>query len=59
VKTSDLTSLKPYTETVIDASKEDAVEVNADDTRSMFLSRHQNAGQHDKDSKSDLLKLDL
>jgi hypothetical protein len=34
------------TETVIDISKDVGVEVNADKTKYMLLSRHQNAGQN-------------
>jgi hypothetical protein len=37
--------------TLIDASKEDGLEVNTEKTKYMLLSRHQNAGQsYDKDS---------
>jgi hypothetical protein len=35
-----------YTETVIDASKEVGLEVNAEKTRYILLSRHQTAGQN-------------
>jgi hypothetical protein len=37
---------KESTETLIDASKEVALEVNTEKTKYMLLSRHQNAGQN-------------
>jgi coproporphyrinogen III oxidase-like Fe-S oxidoreductase len=39
-------TIKKNTETLIDASKEIGVEVNAEKTKYMLLSRHQNAGQN-------------
>jgi hypothetical protein len=40
---------KNKTETLIDGSKDVCLEVNAENTKNMLLSRHQNAGQsHDK-----------
>jgi hypothetical protein len=39
-------TIKKNTETFIDASKEAALEVNAEETKYMLLSRHQNAGQN-------------
>jgi hypothetical protein len=38
--------IKENTETLFDASKEDYLEVNAEKTEYMLLSRHQNAGQN-------------
>jgi hypothetical protein len=38
--------MKKNEETVIDASKEVGLEVNAENTKCMLLSRHQNAGQN-------------
>jgi ribosomal protein S2 len=39
-------TLKKNTETLIDAIKEVVLEVNAEKTKYMLLSRHQNAGQN-------------
>jgi hypothetical protein len=39
-------TMKRNTETLIDASKEAGVEVNAEKTKYMLLSCHQNAGQN-------------
>jgi hypothetical protein len=39
-------TIKKYTETSIDASKEVGLEVNTGKTKCMLLSRHQNAGQN-------------
>jgi hypothetical protein len=39
-------TIKKNTETLIDASKEVGLEVNAEKTKYMLLSRHQNAGQN-------------
>jgi hypothetical protein len=39
-------TIKKNTETLIDASKEVGLEVNAEKTKNMLLSRHQNAGQN-------------
>jgi hypothetical protein len=38
--------MKKNTQTLIDASKEFVLEVNAEKTKYMLLSRHQNAGQN-------------
>jgi hypothetical protein len=38
-------TIKKNAETLIDASKEVSLEVNAEKTKRMLLSRHQNAGQ--------------
>jgi hypothetical protein len=38
--------LKKYTETLIDASKEDGPEINVEKTKYTLLSRHQKAGQN-------------
>jgi hypothetical protein len=37
---------KKHTETLIDTGKEVGLEVNAEKTKYMLLSRHQNAGQN-------------
>jgi nitrous oxide reductase len=43
--------IQKNTETFVDASKKVGLEVKAEKTKYMLLSRHQNAGQnHDKDS---------
>jgi hypothetical protein len=48
-------TIKKNTETLIDASKEVGLEVNAERTKYMLLICHQNAGQnHDKDGKLNL-----
>jgi hypothetical protein len=39
-------TVKKNRETLIDASKEVGLEVNAEKTKYMLLSRHQNAGQN-------------
>jgi hypothetical protein len=39
-------TIKKTTETLIGASKEAGLEVNAEKTKYMLLSRHQNAGQN-------------
>jgi hypothetical protein len=39
-------TIKKNTQTLIDASKEVGLIVNADKTKHMLLSRHQNAGQN-------------
>jgi ABC-type siderophore export system fused ATPase/permease subunit len=39
-------TIKKKTETLIDGSKEVGLEVNAEKTKYMLLSRHQNAGQN-------------
>jgi hypothetical protein len=38
--------LKKTTETLIDASKEIGLEINAEKPKHMFVSRHQNLGQN-------------
>jgi hypothetical protein len=43
---SNIDAIKKNTETLIDASKEVGLEVNAVKTKYMLLSRHQNAGQN-------------
>jgi hypothetical protein len=42
----NIDTIKKNTETLIDASKEIGLEVNAEKTKYMLLSRHQNAGQN-------------
>jgi hypothetical protein len=39
-------TINKNTQTLIDASKEVGLEVNAEETKYMLLSRHQNAGQN-------------
>jgi hypothetical protein len=39
-------TIKENTQTLLDASKEVGLEVNAEKTKYMLLSRHQNAGQN-------------
>jgi hypothetical protein len=39
-------TIKQYTESLIDASKQVGLEVNTEKTEYMLLSRHQNAGQN-------------
>jgi hypothetical protein len=39
-------AIKKNTETLIDSSQEVGLEVNAEKTKYMLLSRHQNAGQN-------------
>jgi hypothetical protein len=41
---NNIDTIKKNTETLIDASKEVGLEVNAEKTKYMLLSRHQNAG---------------
>jgi hypothetical protein len=48
----NIDGIKKNTETIIDASKEVDLEVNAEKTKYMLLSRLQNAGQND-DIKTD------
>jgi hypothetical protein len=51
-------TIKKNTETLIDASKEVGLEVNAEKTKYMLLSHHQNAGQnHDIRTANDVLKM--
>jgi hypothetical protein len=47
----NIDTIKKTTETLIDASKEVGLQINAKKTKYMLLSRHQNAGQN-KDSKT-------
>jgi hypothetical protein len=42
----NIDSVKKNTEPLIDATKEVGLEVNAEKTKYMLLSRHQNAGQN-------------
>jgi hypothetical protein len=42
----DLGTIKKNTGTLIDASKEVGLEINAEKTKYILLSRHQNAGQN-------------
>jgi hypothetical protein len=42
----NIDTIKKNTETLMDASKEDGLEVNAEKAKYMLLSRHQNAGQN-------------
>jgi hypothetical protein len=42
----NIDTIKKNTETLIDASKEVGLEVNAEKTKYMLLSHHQNAGQN-------------
>jgi hypothetical protein len=46
VLADDVDTIKKNTETVIDTSKEADLEVNAEETKYMLLSCHQNAGQN-------------
>jgi hypothetical protein len=46
LQADNIDTIMKNTETLIDASKEIGVEVNADKTKYMLLSRHQNAGQN-------------
>jgi hypothetical protein len=39
-------TIKKHTETLIDVSKEDGLEVNTEKTKYMLLSHHQNAGKN-------------
>jgi hypothetical protein len=41
-----LYTIKKNTETLIDTSKEVGLEINAEETKYILLSRHQNAGQN-------------
>jgi hypothetical protein len=43
---NDIDTIKKNTETLTDASKEVGLEVNAENTKYVLLSRHQNAGQN-------------
>jgi hypothetical protein len=45
-------TIKKNTETFIDTSKENGLEVNAEKTKYMLLSRHQNAGQNHEIKKA-------
>jgi hypothetical protein len=48
----NIDTIKRNTQTLIDASKEVGLEVKAEKTKHMLLSRHQNVGQnHGKDSQ--------
>jgi hypothetical protein len=42
----NIDTIKKNTGTLIDASKEVGLEINAEKTKYMFLSRHQNVGQN-------------
>jgi hypothetical protein len=42
----NVNTIRKNTETLIDASKEVGLEVNAEKTKCVLLSRHQNAGQN-------------
>jgi hypothetical protein len=42
----NIDTIKKNTQNLIDASKEVGLEVNAEKTKHMLLSRHQNAGQN-------------
>jgi ABC-type siderophore export system fused ATPase/permease subunit len=42
----NIDTIKKNTETLIDASKEVGLEINAEKTKYMLLSRHQKAGQN-------------
>jgi hypothetical protein len=42
----NIDTIKKNTETLIDASKEVGLEVNAEKSKYMLLSRHQNSGQN-------------
>jgi biotin operon repressor len=44
----NIDTIKKNTETLIDAIKEVGLEVNAEETKYMLLSHHQNAGQNHK-----------
>jgi hypothetical protein len=43
---NNIDTIKKNTKTLIDACKEVSLEVNAEKTKYMLLSRHQNAGQN-------------
>jgi hypothetical protein len=43
----NIDTIKKNTKTLIDASKDVGLEVNAEKTKYMLLSRHQNAGQNE------------
>jgi hypothetical protein len=43
---NNIETIKKDTETLTDASKETSLEINAEKTKYMLLSRHQNAGQN-------------
>jgi hypothetical protein len=43
---NNIDTINKYTETLTDASKEIGLEVNAEKTKYMLLSHHQNAGQN-------------
>jgi hypothetical protein len=43
---NSVVTIKKNTQTLIDASKEDGLEVSTEKTKYMLLSRHQNAGQN-------------
>jgi biotin operon repressor len=45
----NINTIKKNAETVIDALKEVGLEVNAEKTKYMLVSRHQNAGQNNKE----------
>jgi hypothetical protein len=42
----NIDTIKRNTQTLIDASKKDGLEVNTEKTKYMLLSRHQNAGKN-------------
>jgi hypothetical protein len=42
----NIDTIKKNTETLSDASKEVGLEINAEETKYMLLSRHQNVGQN-------------
>jgi hypothetical protein len=42
----NIDTIKNNTETLIDASEEAGLEINAEKTKGMLLSRHQNVGQN-------------
>jgi hypothetical protein len=48
-------TVKKYTETLIDSSKEVGLEENAEKTKYMLLSRHQNAGQNHDIKRANML----
>jgi len=52
-----INTIKKNTETLLAASKEVGLEINAERTMYMFLSRHQNAGQnHDINTANKVLE---
>jgi hypothetical protein len=51
----NIDTTKKSTETLTDASKKVGVEINAEKTKYMLLSRHQNAGQNQNKKKKSII----